>query len=199
MIFLTSPANSSQQAVFFWKEGLMAEISLPAPTGTKGGSVQKTYKIPSYVESKLLRSNSLRDYVDVPDSMLTLSVAQYDELASKFLSVYFKTRYGSKAVLVYKAPPTVELDRVKGYISGADGYWEKVQIKLDNIQRADNRLLIQCTLDGAYIKIKTPAIEPSAFERPYILENDYQRQVNACGLEIIAAFKTYILQPTKNK
>jgi len=178
--------KSEFETDLFWSDsGLVA----------RSDYLKEAILIPKTQNNKFV-SNSVRDCISVPDRLLKLTYSQYEEIASEFLSDYYKRKFAGAAALTFKAPPTVSVKKIKGFITSKDGFWEEDQIRIDNIQQCEGKkLLVQCTIDGFYIKVKSDDYEPAAFEKPYILQRDYPDEINASGLRLINDFREYL----KNK
>jgi hypothetical protein len=124
--------------------------------------------------------------------MKKYTLAVWEEKASRFLETYFKDLYRKDARLTSVNPPVETLTHVKGYVTTSAGYWENVQVTLDNIQLVEDKLMIQCSMDGEYVKLETPYITEDAFDRPFSLEKDYNSEMNSLCLEIINAFDKFL-------
>lgn len=194
-IFFEAPFNGhSFQIIFLWVDNGLV-VTSPRPL-TNGPPKEKPTRIKYRQRNSPLNfmSNSVRDYLEVPDALLTLSLSQYEENANNFLSTYFKGQYPNNSELSNKTPPTISLSKVKGYITKSPSYWEKVDIRIDNIQRDRNKLMVQCTIDGIYVDVTSPDISLSAFDKPSDLEKNYLREIRAKAFLIISEFKTYLLK-----
>jgi hypothetical protein len=136
-------------------------------------------------------STTIRDCIEVPLELLNLSFSEYERKAGDFMQGYFQKIFSTKSKLTHKAPPTVFLNGVKSFIT--DGYWEKTQVKIDNVQPNGNCLMVQCSITGDFIGFKTESYEESAFDKASHLESRYLEEINAKGLEIITHFRQYLL------
>lgn len=185
VITISIPANGASPfgADFHWSDsGLVGQSNYLKATAL----VMKK-------ENNRFSSNSIRDCISVAAKFLKLTNSQLEEIASDFLTDYYKKKFATSAALTWKAPPTVSVKKVKGFITNKDGYWEEDDIKIDNIQPCEGKkLLVQCTIDGFYIRVKTDNYERSAFEKVYVLQRDYSDEINAHGLIVIHDFREYL-------
>ncbi|MBN9381499.1 MAG: caspase family protein [Chitinophagaceae bacterium] len=131
-------------------------------------------------------SISVRTYFKISPDMRKIPLQTWEEKASRFLQTYFGDRYHNCALLTSQNPPTEILKHVKGYVTHT--YWENVQVKLDNIQVSGNHLMIQCSIDGQYVKLTTTGITEAAFDRSCLLEKDYRDEMQNLGISLIDSF-----------
>jgi len=181
----------------FWKDRLFVSTTFFDPTAMVRPHIL-SYNRTSSFQPPGLPSISVRDYIDLPDNFTKRPWTNYEETASNFMINYYSKLFPKNAELISKAPPTIYLTQIKGYVTKQSNYWENVQVKIDNLQVIDKKLLIQCSIDGEYLKINTPSIEPSAFDRSFSLERDYSNEIQSIALDLIGKFKQFLLKRTNH-
>jgi len=177
---------------FYWDNGGLRIKSKNDPrrfSDEKWSQLSYGYQmLPSSVKNL---SNTVRDCIKVPPVLLKLSFSEYENKASEFIQNYFDSLYASNSKLVSKTPPTISLKKIKGYIT--DGYWEKIHVKIDNIQAVGDCLLVQCTIEGDYIELKTSDYEEGAFQNARPIERTYSDSIQAKALKIINRFIIFLM------
>jgi hypothetical protein len=178
---------------FYKRNGQLIEHKRTFSTGTKSSTGDLSVESTRYFDIPAgAVSITIRRYIDIPQDMKKASPSALEETASQFLEKYFQKLYQLKATLTSTSPPTIYLEHVRGYVTSDRKFWENVQVKLDNIQYVDDKLLIQCSIDGQYVKLNTPYITDDAFDNSYILEKDYSPEMNGLGLNIINEFDKFL-------
>jgi hypothetical protein len=142
--------------------------------------------------SSILSSITVLNSIEIPPGMNKLSSSDWEEMAGRFLKIYFEGLFEKKARPESSSPPTEYLRHVRGFVTADGNYWENVEITLDDIRVDDGRLYVQCMIGGQYVTSNISNVTDKDFEKALDLGRDYSREVNCLGLNIIAEFSKFL-------
>jgi hypothetical protein len=190
-----------------WDHGLVVHESFKRAGGQ---SMQYRWERCLDCGTDLLSNQSLfsitkTDYIPVASSsrIARLSYDEFEELAYTLIKKYadsirLKSKSTFTTIVANKNPAKVNLIHAKGFITGSRNYWEKLEIKIDQLSKKDDRtLVIRCSITGFFVRVSTDAVSSSTFDRPLDIEKEFPVECNGKTQEVIDFFKSEIKKLAK--
>ena len=147
-----------------------------------------------YISTTLSQPPEAKGAIDIPTSKQNISEQNWIDMIGRFLDNYFQARYGQNAKRICQNPPTEFLEKVRGFVTGNDCYWEQTRICIDHIEVANSKLRFECHVSGIYLRLKTYSMTMERLAEGTDLKKAYGPQIDNQCICLVDTLEKYLLK-----